>query len=431
LKVVLGGYGLKVRKLVIEGARRLRGEVEIQGAKNSILPILAAALLCGEECIINNCPKILDVEISFQILNYIGCKIEISGSELKIDASGILKNEIPESLMRKMRSSIIFLGALIARTGKAKLTLPGGCELGPRPIDMHLDGLKQLGVKIDESHGKIECSIINKLKGNSITLSFPSVGATENLMIAASACEGRTIINNAACEPEIIDLANFLNKMGAAVRGAGSGTIVIEGTKKFCGTQHSVISDRIVAITYMAAAAITGGELVLKKIPKKFINSSIPIFEEAGCFIKEYDNNVLKISSPERLQAAKIIRTMPYPGFPTDAQAIVMAAMTIALGTSVFVETIFESRFKHVCELARLGANIKVEGKVAIVEGVNRLSGANVTATDLRGAAALVIAALSAEGKTTISNLMHLDRGYENIEQILSSLGANIQQTFN
>jgi UDP-N-acetylglucosamine 1-carboxyvinyltransferase len=416
-----------LQKLIIDKPSRIEGEIKIQGAKNSILPILAASLLCEEECIIENCPRILDVEIGLQILEYLGCKTKISGSELKIDSSNVSKSEIPESLMNKMRSSIIFLGALITRTGEAKLTLPGGCELGPRPIDMHLNGLRQLGIKIKESHGAIECSIC-KLKGNNITLSFPSVGATENLMIVSSACEGKTIIDNAAREPEIIDLAKFLNKIGSNIRGAGTSTIIIEGTKKFHSTQHRVITDRIVAITYMAAAAITGGELILREVSKEIINSTIPIFEESGCYIKKYNENILKIISPERLRSVKTIRTMPYPGFPTDAQAIIMAMASIAFGTTVFVETIFESRFKHVGELMRLGANIKVEGKVAIVEGVSKLSGANVAATDLRGAAALVIAGLAAEGKTTISNLSHLDRGYEYIEKNLSQLGVKIRR---
>jgi UDP-N-acetylglucosamine 1-carboxyvinyltransferase len=417
-----------VQKLIIEGVHQLEGEIKIQGAKNSVLPILAASLLCGEKCVVGNCPKILDVDISLKIIEYLGCKTKFADSKLTIDSSNLSKNEIPESLMRKMRSSIIFLGALIARTGRAKLTLPGGCELGPRPIDMHLEGLRQLGVKITESHGIIECSVMKKLKGCNIVLSFPSVGATENLMITASACEGKTTISNAAREPEIVDLAAFLNKMGANVSGAGSSTITIEGTKKFYTIEHSIIPDRIAAITYMAAAAVTGSKLTLREIPREIINSAISIFEESGCAIKEYEKNVLNIISPERLQSVKTVRTMPYPGFPTDAQAIIMAMTTMSFGTSVFVETIFESRFKHVSELMRLGADIKVEGKVAIVEGVKRLSGANVTATDLRGSAALVVAALAAEGETAISNLTHLDRGYEDIEKILKSVKAKIKR---
>jgi UDP-N-acetylglucosamine 1-carboxyvinyltransferase len=418
-----------VQKLIIEGSRELRGEIRIQGAKNSILPIMAATLLCDEECIIYNCPDILDVKTTIEILQYLGRSTTFEDSVLTVKPGNLKKSDIPEFLMRKMRSSIVFLGALISKTGKAEVTLPGGCELGPRPIDMHLSGFKQLGVRINENHGKIECSVIKRIKGAEIMLPFPSVGTTENIMLAAVSCEEVTTIRNAAREPEIVDLANFLNKMGASIDGAGESTITIKGCKKFNSASHKIIPDRIVAITYLCAAAITGSRLVIKGIPKNFINSVIPLFEETGCLIKFFDEKNLQIYSPERLQSVKTVRTMPYPGFPTDVQAPVMAMLTTAFGTSVFVETIFGSRYKHVDELARLGANIKTEGSVAIVDGVKNLSGANVSATDLRGAAALVIAALAAEGVTIISNIGYLKRGYEKMEDNLRSLGAVIKQS--
>ncbi|MCL2311452.1 MAG: UDP-N-acetylglucosamine 1-carboxyvinyltransferase [Firmicutes bacterium] len=412
-----------MQKLIINGPCGVKGETYIQGAKNSVLPILAATILVKGESIIKNCPDILDVHTSLEILNYLGCKTNFTNFTITVNSENISKHDIPEFLMRKMRSSIIFLGALISRTGHAKLTLPGGCELGPRPIDMHISSLRQLGVFIEESHGEINCKIKRKLVGTNITLTFPSVGTTENIMLAAASCAGQTIINNAAREPEIVDLAAFMNKLGAKIYGAGGNQIIIDGSQKFTQTEHTIIPDRIVATTLMATAAATGSSIILKKIDPSLLYSSISIFEEAGCYIQIIDKNILKITSPEKLQSVKKIRTMPYPGFPTDNQAPVMAMLATAYGTSIFVETIFESRFKHICELSRLGAKIKTEGNVAIVEGTSKLSGANVKATDLRGAAALLVAGLAAEGQTTISDLEHFLRGYEwnKIQPILSS----------
>lgn len=404
-----------MRKIIINGPCEISGELEVQGAKNSILPILAATIISRGECVIKNCPNILDVHTSLEILNYLGCKTKFEDSTIVVDSSQISKNEIPENLMCKMRSSIIFLGALIARTGRAKLTFPGGCELGPRPIDLHISALKQLGILINNIHGNLECKIENKIIGADIVLPFPSVGATENIILASIICEEKTIIENAAREPEIIDLANFLNKIGAKIYGAGSSKIIIEGTNKFNkinSIEHVIIPDRIVAITLMSAAASTGGNLILKNINPDLISSAVPIFEESGCLIKIHENNI-KIISPETLYSVKEVRTMPYPGFPTDAQAIIMAMLSKAIGTSVFVETIFESRFRHIEELIKLGAKIKINGNVAIVDGNKYLSGAKLQARDLRGAAALVIAGLASYGKTIITGAEYFLRGYD------------------
>ncbi len=415
-------------KLIIEGSRRLSGEVEVQGAKNSILPILAACIMCKDECIIHNCPDISDVRVTQKILEHLGCKTNFQNNTFIVDSKNIFKNDIPDFLMCEMRSSIIFLGSLISGMGSAKLSLPGGCELGPRPIDIHLDSLRQLGLRIVEGHGIIECDSGSGLIGCNIAFSFPSVGATENLILASVFAKGTTVITNAAKEPEILDLINFLNNCGAKITCSHAGTIVIEGVKTLHGTEHTAIPDRIVAITYMAAAASTASNLILKNVVEENISSVISVFEEAGCIIKFIDKNILKIYSPTRPYFNRLIRTMPYPGFPTDAQAPIMAMSTVADGTSIFVENIFHNRYKHVGELLRLGADIKVEDKVAIVEGVKKLSGAKVTALDLRGAAALVVAGLSAEGITEISGLKHIDRGYENIEKTLYGIGASIKR---
>lgn len=416
-------------KMVIEGSRRIKGEINLQGCKNSVLPILAASILCGEECVIHNCPRLSDVETTLKILKYLGCRVYYDGECAIVDSKQMDRYDVPDYLMREMRSSIIFLGALASRCGRAKMGLPGGCELGPRPVDLHIDALKQLGLIIDESHGNLECEVDKGgLKGCSIVLSFPSVGATENILLASVKAKGTTIITNAAREPEICDLANYLNKCGARIKGAGEGTIVIEGTEDMHGTEYTVMPDRIVEVTYMAAAAITGGELLIHNSSGNSIGAVIPIFEEAGCLVEVLEGNKLKIQSPGRLYSNKMVRTMPYPGFPTDAQAPVMAMTTIADGTTMFVENIFENRYKHTGELLRMGADIKVEGRVAMVDGVKSLYGASVTATDLRGAAALVVAGLGAEGTTIIGGLSHIDRGYEDIEGKLSTIGANVKR---
>ena len=414
--------------LIINGGRMLRGEINLQGAKNSVLPVLAATILCEGESVIHNCPNLSDVLSTIEILNFLGCETKFEGESLIVNSKNANKTKVPEIYMRKMRSSITFLGALISKMKKAELSLPGGCELGPRPIDLHFSGLCQLGMTLEESHGEIKCSTRRGLVGCNIALSFPSVGATENLILAASKAKGITTITNAAREPEIEDLANYLNKCGAKIEGAGGGVIKIEGVKKLYGTEHSIIPDRIAAITYMAAAAVTAGDVLINRVNTEHLSSVIPVFEESGCIVEVLNNEKIRIIAPGKLLSNKIIRTMPYPGFPTDAQAPVMAMLSVAEGSSMIVENIFESRYKHVGELLRLGADIKVEGRTAIVNGVKRLSGAQVKATDLRGAAALVVAGLCAEGETKISGLKHIDRGYEDIEGNLSKIGANIKR---
>lgn len=414
-------------KLLITGGRKLSGEVKVQGSKNSTLPILAATLLCEDESVLYNCPKLSDVDASIRILRYLGCKAQRSDNTLIVDTSNITKSDIPHDLMREMRSSIIFLGVLIARCGRAKMSLPGGCELGPRPIDLHLSALRQMGIEITEQHGELECVVNDFIKPSKIALSFPSVGATENVMLTAVKAKGTTIITNAAREPEITDLADFLNSCGARITGAGESTIVIEGVSKLHGCCHSIIPDRIVAATLMSAIAATSSNVMLDGVILSHLCALIPVFEQAGCELS-YKEGKLSVSAPYKLRSPKLIRTMPYPGFPTDAQAPIMAMTCKSNGLTVFVENIFESRYKHVDELNRLGANIKVEGKVAVVDGVKHLSGANVQALDLRGGAALIVAALSAQGQTEILGLPYLERGYEDFEVVLESLGADIKK---
>ncbi len=414
-------------EMIIHGGRVLSGEIRPHGAKNAALPVLAATLAARGECHIHNCPKLSDVEAASKILRYLGCRVTVEDDTVTVDSSQPTRFDIPEDLMREMRSSICFLGAILARFGEAELTMPGGCELGPRPIDLHLSALRKMGAQIEEKHGKILCKAPDGLHGTTITLSFPSVGATENIMIAAALAKGTTVITNAAREPEITDLAAFLNSCGARIIGAGCGRVTVEGVEKLHPHSHTVIPDRIEATTYMAAAAITKGRITLKGVCTDHLSPVLSTFEEAGCVLKTSENE-LELTAPRFLMPNKFIRTMPYPGFPTDVQAIVMAMTTVAQGTSVFVETIFDNRFKHIWELCRLGARIKTEGRVAVVDGVPRLFGAQVDSTDLRGSAALIVAGLAAEGVTTVGGLRHLDRGYEALDTGLASLGANIKR---
>lgn len=416
-----------VSKLIIDGRKRLSGRIEIQGAKNSALPILASALLTCDTSVINNCPDLSDVEITLNILRYLGCIAQLDGNTVTINSKCADKYDIPDELMRAMRSSIIFLGALVARFGMARLSFPGGCELGPRPIDLHLKALRMMGIEISEQHGSLECSAPNGIHGAKISLSFPSVGATENIMLAAATAQGTTIISNAAREPEICDLADCLNSFGANISGAGEGTIIIDGVEALNGAMHTIIPDRIAAATYMAAAAATGGRVLIDRIVPTHLSGIIPIFEESGCTVKQRGNSIL-IDAPNRLRAVKLIRTMPYPGFPTDAQPPIMAMLSSAKGTGIFVENIFENRYKHTSGLERMGARIYLEGKVAVVEGVPELYGAKVASPDLRGGAALVVAGLSACGITEINDIHYIDRGYESIELELSKLGASIKR---
>lgn len=412
---------------VIEGGTPLRGVCRVQGSKNSALPILAAALLCGGECVIHNCPMLSDVEATGNILKHLGVFVKREGHTVITDSSGFSGSDIPDTLMREMRSSVIFLGAILARAGRVRVSTPGGCEIGLRPIDLHLDAMRKLGAEVREEYGKIDCVAPDGLKGAKISLSFPSVGATENIMIAASTAKGETQIINAAREPEISDLADFLNASGAKITGAGESTVVIEGVPKLHSTEHTVISDRIAAATYMAAAAMTKGSIRLEKIIPAHLGPVISVLEETGCEI-DIGMRSLTLKAPERLKSARMIRTMPYPGFPTDAQAPLTAALTVADGTGVIIETIFENRFKYIGELVRFGANIRVDGRMAVVDGVPELYGANVVTPDLRGGAALMLAGFAACGTTVISDIKHILRGYERPEDIFTQLSGKIKR---
>lgn len=418
--------------ITVKGGRVLSGEVIIHGAKNSALPLLAATFLAHGTSEIHNCPRLSDVQASMAILRHLGCRVSRQGVTVTVDAGAPTKSEIPDTLMREMRSSIVFLGAIIARCGEATMSYPGGCELGPRPIDLHLSALRRLGVTVDERHGRIYCRAEGGLHGADITLAFPSVGATENVLLAACTAQGTTVLRNAAREPEIQDLCEYLIACGANIRSDVHGVLVIEGVPRLHGCAHAVIPDRIEAATYLAAAAVTGGRLTLRHC---CVPHTSPVFlplEEAGCVIRTYDEDdarqAVEICAPARLHRLGSIRTMPYPGFPTDAAAPLLAAACVADGTSVFVESIFENRYKYVDELARMGARIQVDGRVAVVEGVPALQGASVACTDLRGGAALVVAALAAAGETTITELKHLDRGYESLTACLQAVGADIHR---
>ncbi len=414
-------------RFIVEGGGRLNGTLTVHGAKNSVLPILAACLMVDDVSVIHNCPDLSDVHTSMKIMRNLGAHVRKDGNQLHADCRALDQVDIPDTLMREMRSSIVFLGAIAARMGQARISTPGGCELGPRPIDLHLWALRKLGLVIEEEHGFLNCRVEGRLQGAEIPLTLSSVGATENILLAAATAKGRTTIINAAREPEISDLADFLNGCGARIHGAGEGVITIDGVDGLYATHHQIIPDRIVAATYMAAAAVTGGNLMLKGIIPAHLGPMIPVFEEAGCEITVKEH-MLNIVAPTRLRGVRHVRTAPYPGFPTDAQPPIMAMTTVADGMSMFVENIFESRYKHVSELARLGAKIKVEGRVAVVEGVSDLSGASVMASDLRGAGALLVAGLCANGITEISGLKHLDRGYDKIDEALRSVGAKVKR---
>ena len=413
-------------ELIIHGGNPLVGTLPVQGAKNSVLPLLAATLLTDEPCVLHNCPTISDVTISREILTHLGCFVREEGHTVTVDANGVSRFDIPETLMRQMRSSIVFLGAIISRTGEAHMSAPGGCELGNRPIDLHLMALRRLGVEVKECGGFLDCRCA-RLCGCEIALTFPSVGATENILLASVLADGTTTIRNAAREPEIIDLAAFLNEMGADIRCAGESTVIIRGTEKLHGCVHRVMPDRIAAATYLAAAAATNGDLTLTQMNPEHLTPILHLFTEMGCRVTA-TRNTCRLVAPKRLLAAPGVRTMPYPGFPTDAQAPLMAAATVANGTTVFIESIFDSRYKHVAELNRLGAHIRTDGRTAVVCGVDHLTGASVECTDLRGGAALLIAGLAADGETRISKLHHLDRGYDHPEEQLSRLGGAIRR---
>lgn len=411
-------------ELRITGGKRLSGEVYIHGAKNSVLPILAATVLVPGTCVIRNCPRLSDVDASLTILEHLGCKTVRQGDAVTVDASQLSGCKVPDALMREMRSSVIFLGAILARTGRAELNLPGGCELGPRPIDLHLSAMGALGARVEFGSDGL-CCTSSGLTGTEIDLALPSVGATENIMLASCGAKGTTVILNAAREPEIVDLQEFLNAVGASVHGAGSSTIVIEGGRTLHGGEHTVMGDRIVAATYLTAAAATRGDVTVCGVDWRYLSTVTAILRQAGCGV--YSNcDSVRLICDQPLSGVRPIHTAPYPGFPTDAQAPVMAALAAGQGTTIFVEHIFENRYRHVDELVRMGANIRVEGRVAVVSGVARLHGSSVRATDLRGGAALAVAALGAEGETVLTGLQHMDRGYERLEQDLCALGARV-----
>lgn len=419
-----GGEGME--KYIINGGNKLSGEIAITGAKNSVLPILAATVISGKVSNIGNIPNLKDVEIMVKLLSSLGAKLEFKDNHMLIDSSTIDNVILPEELVREMRSSIILMGALLARFKEVKISYPGGCEIGPRPIDLHLKSLRQMGAIIDESHGFLNCKTTG-LKGCEIQLDYPSVGATENIILAAITAEGSTTLRNAAREPEIIDLQNYLNKAGAKVKGAGTSIIIIEGVEELLSCNYDIIPDRIVAGTFMVAAGITKGEIIIKNIILDHVQSIIAKLKETGATI--YTNGTsIKVIGPEKINAIEVLQTLPYPGFPTDMQAQFMALLSIADGTSIINETIFENRFKHGEEMTRMGANIKTFGKVAVIKGVNELTGAKVFAKDLRGGAALVLAGLSAQGVTEVENIHHINRGYENFYQKLVDLGANIRR---
>ncbi len=402
------------QKLVINGGKPLEGEIAVQGAKNSVLLLLSASVLARGESILHNCPALSDVDAACRILGGLGVRCTRSGGTICLDASNVSGSEIPDHLMREMRSSIMFLGSILGRTGHCRISFPGGCELGARPIDLHLSAMRQMGAEITEEHGYLDCCAA-RLHGAKITLSFPSVGATENIMLAAVTAIGTTEIHNAAREPEICDLAAFLAKCGAKISGAGESVIIIEGVDTLSPTEHSVIPDRIAAGTYLCCVAATGGELILTHTEPRDTTAFLTVLQSMGCKAYPFGDGKLYFSRKGQLTAPTTVRTMPYPGFPTDIQAPIMAVSTLCRGTSVFVETIFDSRYRHVPELVRLGAQIKAEGRVAVVEGVPRLTGAKLCAAELRGGAALVTAALAAEGASEVTGLCYIDRGYENI----------------
>lgn len=413
-------------KLIIEGGNRLEGTIKIGGAKNAILPLLAATVLTSKKCDIHNCPNIADVYVTQKILEHLGCRVIKDGDTISVDSSTADCFEVPEKLMREMRSSIVFLGAIAARFGKAVMSSPGGCELGPRPIDIHLSALRKMGMKIIEKNGLLICDAKN-LSGADIILALPSVGATENIMLAAVLAKGRTVIVNAAKEPEIVDLGNFLNCCGANVIGHGTSTIIINGVSELDGVEYSTMPDRIVVGTYMCAIAACGGNVLLKNAVKEHTTAVISRLEESGCEFEYYSEGIL-VKSDSKLKSMGRVDTMYYPGFPTDAGSPLISVMAVSNGISMLVENIFENRFRCVDELKRMGADITVSGKVAIVNGVDKLHGSTVCATDLRAGAALVIAGLCADGITEVGGLQFLDRGYESIEKDLALVGAKIKR---
>ncbi|MCL1863656.1 MAG: UDP-N-acetylglucosamine 1-carboxyvinyltransferase [Defluviitaleaceae bacterium] len=417
-------------KFIVTPCESLRGNIEIGGAKNAVLPVLAAALLTEESCTLQNVPSLSDVDSMRILIESLGAKTTTTGKgTILVDASNITSLEAPYETVGKLRASFLVMGPLLARFGQAKIPLPGGCPIGSRPVDLHLKGFAALGADIDHSHGFVTATA-NKLHGAKIYLDFPSVGATENIMMAAALAEGQTILENCASEPEIVDLANFLNSIGGKIRGAGTDTIKIEGVSRLHSKniKHSIIPDRIEAGTFMVAAAITRGDVTLTNVLADHVKPVTAKLKEANIFVEESDNGIRVFCDKKMDAKAADLKTLPYPGFPTDMQAQFMSLLATASGTSVITETVFENRFMQVGELKRMGAEIKIESRSAIIEGVKSLTGAQVVASDLRAGAALVLASLRADGITEITGIHHIDRGYDHLELQLNQLGARIER---
>ena len=409
----------------IYGGNRLTGSTRVQGAKNAVLPIIAASVLSGGETVLHNVPDLRDVTTTLRILQHLGCTAVRDGDTVRIDSRGMHCDFIPHALMRELRSSVIFLGAILARFGTARLSMPGGCELGPRPVNLHLDALRALGAEVTECGGDIICRA-HALQGRRILLPFPSVGATENAMLAACAAAGETVICNAAREPEIADLQCYLRKLGADISGAGTSTVTVGGFRPRPFVEHTIMPDRIVAATILCAAAACGGEVELQDVDPAHFSTVLDSLSEAGCAIITTASAV-RLSSDGQLTAPRPVVTQPYPGFPTDAQPPLMAACLRAKGTTVFTENIFTNRYRHAEEFRRLGAAVSIEGRVAYVTGVERLTGAPLTASDLRGGAAMLVAGLCAEGATELLDDGYIDRGYDRFDACLSALGADVR----
>ncbi|MEG1875633.1 MAG: UDP-N-acetylglucosamine 1-carboxyvinyltransferase [Angelakisella sp.] len=409
---------------LIQGGRPLEGSLPVHGAKNAVLPILAAATLCSD-CVLEGCPRLSDVEVALDILRHLGCYAAWQDDSIVTRQAVGGSCRVPSQLMGAMRSSIVFLGATLSRFGCAEFTLPGGCELGSRPIDLHLKALTAMGAVIDEQGGSLFCSTPNGLHGAEILLPFPSVGATENILIAAATAKGQTVLRGGAREPEITDLITFLRSCGALIETAINGDVTINGVKALGGCHHRIIPDRIAAGTFLAAAAVTGGQLELTGIRPAHLLSTLAILSNAGCTVTAGTDRV-RLVAPRRLRELGVIKTGPYPGFATDMQAITMAVATLCEGNTIFVENIFDNRYRHVAQLVRLGAQIVCQGRTAVVTGVTQLHGASLRCTDLRGGAALVVAALAAEGESVLTELQHIERGYQRFDESIRQLGGRI-----
>ncbi|APC49738.1 UDP-N-acetylglucosamine 1-carboxyvinyltransferase [Virgibacillus halodenitrificans] len=416
-----------MEKIIVRGGHQLKGTVKVEGAKNAVLPVIAASLIASEgKSVIKDVPELADVYTINQVLSNMNADVHFENNTVTVDASNQLTTEAPFEYVRKMRASVLVLGPLLARYGHANVAMPGGCAIGSRPIDLHLKGFEAMGAEVHVGNGFVEAHVKGRLKGAKIYLDMPSVGATENIMMAAALAEGKTVLENCAKEPEIVDLANYLNKMGAKIVGAGTETIRIEGVEKLYGVEHSIIPDRVEAGTFMVAAAITGGNILIENAESEHLRSVISKLEEMNVSVKE-EKNGLRVIGPKQLKATDI-KTLPHPGFPTDMQSQMMALMLCAEGTSVITETVFENRFMHVEEFRRMNAKMKIEGRSVIIEGPSDLQGAEVAATDLRAAAALILAGLCSDGYTRVTELKHLDRGYVNFAGKLAALGADIER---